>query len=571
MPWAMFNRPSIQLGVLKGFLSGRGAEVVCLHPYLEAAAGMGPETYRRIALDGWSGEALYAPLVMPERRDAAERLFKRQMGGDTGGEFSGLHRLLAARLEKFAAAVDWSGFDLIGFSVCFFQLTASLAAARMIRQRCTDVRIVFGGSQFSPEGAAALARAFPEVDHVVCGEGEAGLLRLCQTLVKGGSPPAVLADHGQLAPEELADPDYDDYFVQMSRFFPGAPFVPEVPLEFSRGCWWNRCRFCNLNLQWQGYRRLRAGRVFSLVERESARGVLDFFFTDNVLPRDEAGRFFDLAAESGRDFSFFAELRAEQRRELARFCRGGLREIQVGIEAFSGPLLEKMGKGASVLANLAVMKQALACGVRLSGNLICGFPGSTAEDVEETLAVIDLALPYDPLDPAWFFLGDGSPVAQSPAEYGITAVLPHRNNAVLFGRGLASSLRLPVLGYRGDANKQKKLWRPVRKRLKEWRRFHERRKSASTPALACRDGGSFLLIRQELEGGGVLVHRLKGMSREIYLAGADVCGVDEALARFPSLPADRLAAFLQEMEDKRLVCFRDGKFLSLAPRMTGQI
>jgi hypothetical protein len=310
---------------------------------------------------------------------------------------------------------------------------------------------------------------------------------------------------------------------------------------------------------------MRAGRVFAFVEAEAARrGALDFYFTDNVLPRDEAGRFFDLAADAGRDYSFFAELRAGQRGELARYARGGLTRVQVGIEAFSDSLLARMGKGASVLANLAMMKQARACGVRLSGNLICGFPGSTPEEAAETLAVIDLALPYDPLDPAWFFLGRGSPVADDPGEYGITAILPHPNYAAVFGRDLARKLRLPVLGYRGDAGRQRRIWRPVRGRLREWRRLHERGRDA--PALTMRDGGSFLLIRQVTGHGEVLVHRLKGASRRIYLAGDDVCGLDELFARVPAVAADRVLAFLREMEEKRLVCLRGDAFLSLAVR-----
>ncbi len=558
MPWALFNRPSIQLGALKAFIVREGgAGVVCLHPYLEIAAALGVEAYRTISLDGWSGEALYAPLVLPERTDAARRFYGGRL--PSGPDFDRTRAVVAARLEHFVNAVAWERFSLVGFSVCFFQLLPTLAAARMIRERAPGTRIVLGGSLFSPATAAALRRNFPVIDQVICGEGEAALLSLCRGEDRG--VPGV----GQLPIASLPRPDFDDYFRQLSTCFSGAAFVPEIPLEFSRGCWWNRCRFCNLNLQWQGYRRFTAVEVFRRVMAESARGCLDFTFTDNVLPKDEAGRFFDLTAESGRDFSFFAEIRAGQRGELGRYRRGGLREIQVGIEAFSDSLLKKMAKGTSVLANLAVMKKAKQCGVRLSGNLICEFPGSTAAEVKETLAVIELARPYDPLDPAGFFLGDGSPLAADPAACGITAVIPHPAYVALLGRGLARDLALPVRGYRGDIGRQKKMWKPVRAAIAAWRKTCQRRGRRGC-ALSLRDGGGFIIVRRELDNGEVMIHRLRGLSREIYLAGDELCGIEKLLASRPELTAERLRPFLKEMEEKKLLCSRGGEFLSLAVR-----
>ena len=62
---------------------------------------------------------------------------------------------------------------------------------------------------------------------------------------------------------DLSPPDYDDYFELLQSFSPEKTFFPTLPMEMSRGCWWHRplkdgkstgCAFCNLNLQWEGYR-----------------------------------------------------------------------------------------------------------------------------------------------------------------------------------------------------------------------------------------------------------------------------------------------------------------------------
>ncbi len=44
--------------------------------------------------------------------------------------------------------------------------------------------------------------------------------------------------------------------------------------------------------------------------------------------------------------------------------------------------------------NLAAMKDALENDLRLAGNLILEFPGSTATEVEETLAALAAACPF---------------------------------------------------------------------------------------------------------------------------------------------------------------------------------
>src|SRR3989338_4154073 len=72
MPWALFNRPSVQLGALKGYLAQGepDVQVSCLHPYLGLAKSLGLDLYREISPDVWLCEGLYAGLLFPEQRGA---------------------------------------------------------------------------------------------------------------------------------------------------------------------------------------------------------------------------------------------------------------------------------------------------------------------------------------------------------------------------------------------------------------------------------------------------------------------------------------------------------------------
>ena len=402
---------------------------------------------------------------------------------------------------------------LIGFSVCFNQLLPSLYLAGLIGKRGDGPAIVFGGSSCAGRIGLSLLRNFPQIDYVIDGEGERPLLGLCAFLggqsaslpeqVSGRTPiPAVSCP--QIEDLNLLPiPDFTPYFARMTALFPALPFIPVLPLEFSRGCWWNRCAFCNLNLQWQGYRYKTAERLHAEVETLARRHqCLDFTFTDNALPQGQADLFFARRGESAEDCRFFAEIRGTTRPEqLEIYSRGGLQTIQVGIESLSTSLLRKMVKGVTAIENIAMMKFSLACGIRLEGNLILEFPGSTLEEVGETLENLDFVLPFRPLATAVFFLGHGSPVHRNPGDYGISDVRPHKKNRALFPPELLGDLEMLAMDYRGGQADQRRLWRPVIGKIAQWRRFHEGRGESSQPALGYRDGGDFLIIRQELADG----------------------------------------------------------------------
>ena len=68
MPWSIFNRPSIQLGALKSYVERETTyKVDTYHPYLHLAKAITTKLYGRIGLSGWAGEALFAPLLFPEK------------------------------------------------------------------------------------------------------------------------------------------------------------------------------------------------------------------------------------------------------------------------------------------------------------------------------------------------------------------------------------------------------------------------------------------------------------------------------------------------------------------------
>jgi uncharacterized short protein YbdD (DUF466 family) len=568
MPWPLFNRPSIQLGTLKAYLETRAdwLAVDTEHPFLEVASILGAELYHWISQNAWVSESLYGPLVFPEQRNSSETLatnYAHKAGPpiNTLFNFNQIHETVESQLENWVSDCDWSQYTIAGFSVCFNQLLASLAAASSIKKKF-------------PEGEKSLLE--------LCGYITGRSDRLPQNIFSAKSSlhhsnlndPAVGSQLPSLEP--LPVPDYDDYFSDQKKWFPDKPFIPVLPVEFSRGCWWNKCTFCNLNLQWCGYRYKKASQMIDEVTALSARyGCLDFTFTDNMIPPQESLHFFTQTSELHTDFSFFAEIRSIGEKKsiddiFSLYRRGGLSTIQVGIESLSNSLLRRMQKGVSVIENIATMRAAQEHSLALEGNLIIQFPGSTQSEVDETLENLDYIFSFSPLSIAAFFLGHDSPVCISPKKYGIKAIINHANNTKIFPRETLQKLKLIVQDYRGDRTYQKKIWKPVFSKIKRWQKYHEKRKIGGLhkPLLYYRDGTDFLLMRQELIDGTVLNHRLRGTSRQIYLFCTQIRTEKELSEKFPAISQQKILTFLADLKKKRLVFSDKNRHLSLAVHST---
>jgi len=596
-PWPLFNRPSIQLGTLKAYLNAvlPGTLVDALHAYLPLAAALGYARYRPISERTWLSEAPYAALLYPEQREEIERLWQRIARGTPVAGKEGLGavcRRLEEATARYLEEVAWHRYGLIGFSLCLGQLTGSLYFMHAIRDRAPSAVLVAGGSSCAEAMGRSLLRTFPVIDFVVSGEGERPLAHLARTLPHTGKEnvpphPGLLGRHDGGTNEDAAQvadldalpvPDHDDYFASLERLPPSDRFVPELPVEISRGCWWRRdetgdtrrgCRFCNLNLQWRGYRAKSPERAVREIDGLTRRHrVLSVPFTDNLLPARGARSLFTALARLPQDLRLFGEIRASTPAgDLRAMAAAGMEEVQVGAEALSTELLRKIGKGTTALQNLEIMKQCEAPDTpAMAGNLILHVPGSDEADVAETLRLLEFAACYRPLRAVPFWLGLESPFWQSPREHGIRRRFNHPNYGRLFPAPVLETLVLMIQAHHGDVRRQQRIWRPVKERIRAWRRAYEalHRTPRSEPILSFRDGGDFLILRQRRLGESSMTHRLEGPSREIYL----LCGVNRSLprilARFPRLGEDRVRAFLRMMMEKRLMYGEGNRYLSLA-------
>ena len=599
-PWPLYNRPSIQLGTLKAYLRSiyPAVQVEAHHIYLKLAQSIGYRQYHEISKRTWLAETVYAALLYPDRIQQIEKLFNREAGRESILRAAGIARIAAKVKEvsdNFVDSRNWGDYLLAGFSVSLCQLTSAVYFIRRIKEKFPKLIIVIGGSTFSGSTTGNFFNQFPEVDAVINGEGELPFSRLIGHLMEFPSLSGIPLIKGLSRPEAakerrtpvgfqqlttlktLPPPDYDDYFDLLRSLDTQNVFFPVLSVETSRGCWWRHsstsgqaagCAFCNLNLQWEGYRTKSPSQAVAEIDHLTDKHqTLSVTMVDNVLPRNTVTEIFTKLDRLNKDLRLFSEIRATTSwTELQAMAKAGMQEVQIGIEALSTPLLKKLRKGTRAIQNLEIMKNCEALGIENISNLILYFPGSDKQDVAQTLECIEFALPYRPLKTAAFWLGQGSPVWCHPGAYGIRAVFNHPNWAVLFPQKIFKNFEFIIQAYRGDLGYQRKIWQPVKKKVATWHQIYAELHAgpSRSPSLSLSDGGDFLIIRQRRVNKEDMNHRLTGTSRLIYLFCSRHRSIKKIRNRFPAFSEENIVAFLRMMVAKKLMFEENDRYLSLA-------
>jgi ribosomal peptide maturation radical SAM protein 1 len=416
MPFASIETPSIQVGLMTAVAKAAGFAAIGYHLNLDLAASIGPDQYEHLCSHRgrMTSEWLFSVAAfgdsVPDGK-AYLRAFPDELAwAEQNLQLSqeAILRMRSKELPRFVedclAAVNWGGYRVVGFSSTFQQNVASLALAHRIKMRYPHVIIVFGGANMEDVMGPEYLRAFPFIDYVVVGEGDASFAALLRAIGAGKDPDlrgvarrvsGQVVFAGQSSPildlDALPIPDYQDFFDRARTL--GLGLVARLPFEASRGCWWgakHHCTFCGLNGLGMGYRAKSANRLLAELNELAARHeIYTFDATDNILFPRHISDVFATLAETRQDFEFFFEVKANLTRAQLKTLRdGGIRRIQPGIESMSSRILKLMKKGATMLQNARLLKWSRYYGLDVNWNLLCGFPGETIEDYGRQLEVL---------------------------------------------------------------------------------------------------------------------------------------------------------------------------------------
>jgi ribosomal peptide maturation radical SAM protein 1 len=589
------TRPAMGVSLLKGHLERMGIPSRVLYLNLRYARRHGKAFFHSVAdlspPDALIGEWIFSPCLfagLAERRtDFLEMVAARYrpwLSQDQDEFFADAQRARAdapAFLEECLAAVDWEAYDLVGFTTSFQQNVASLALARLVKQRFPRVRIAFGGANCEGPMGLQIHRSFPFVDFVFSGEADLALPQLLERLQRGedvhGIRGVVSRRDGEsffadLQPERVRDldalpyPDYDDYFGEEGARGEGSRYVL---METSRGCWWGEkqhCTFCGLNGGSMAFRAKTPARALEEIVGLTARyrtrqvemvdNIMDMRYLQDLLPEIE---------RRGLGLDIFYETKANLRREqVARLRAAGVRTIQPGIESFSTHVLRLMRKGTTGLANVQLLKWCHEYGVKCNWNLIYGFPGEDAKDYEE---MVDLMASLHHLEPP-----DGcgpirvdrfSPFFTTPDAFGLCDIRPDRSYSYVYDLPAEALANLAYYFEHDYADgRDLSAYGALHEAVAAWEA------DAEGSRLVYYDDGSALTVERTQRGAAASTFVLAGVERALYLlcdhyrAWKDIVKEGDALG----WTAAEVERFFQDLRARRLVAAADGRYLALALR-----
>jgi anaerobic magnesium-protoporphyrin IX monomethyl ester cyclase len=294
--------------------------------------------------------------------------------------------------------------DLIGITITNRQqIIPGLTLARELRRQGHFV--VLGGTVYTKfvkqlQREPAFLEAF--ADGVVAYEGETAILELVNQLAGGRDfskvPNYLYCEGGAVRftfshAEDVArlpTPDFSG--LPLDRYL-----APELvlPILFGKGCYFNRCKFCDIpyinHIAGKAYRlrpiELIAEDILDLNRRFACR---HFEFTDEALaPQLLAHLADELAPHSDKHLQFVGYARLEQgftKQVCHKLAAMGLKKIFFGLESGAQETLDHMDKGIRVAEVPGILGNCREAGIAFHLFSIVGFPEESEVSARKTLS-----------------------------------------------------------------------------------------------------------------------------------------------------------------------------------------
>ncbi|HXD30598.1 MAG TPA: RiPP maturation radical SAM C-methyltransferase [Pyrinomonadaceae bacterium] len=606
MPWALLNRPSIQLGVLQSVLQEQGIDTEVRSFFLhfmehvaEKTAGLGDGKrvvagdYGEIAAQYFIGDWIFAVPPFHDARKLDDEYFAYVRSQDVPEDLISkairMRGLVPAFLDSCVEDLLGSHPAVVGFTTTFGQNIPSLVLSKLLKQRDPSLKIVFGGANCDGPMGEALHRNFPWIDVVVRGEGESVIAGLMADLFSGRTikpRPGLCVGRGKRrviieqssenvrSIGEVPYPNYDEYFDRIRSLSFGAEISRDIsiPFEGSRGCWWGakqHCTFCGLNGSSMAFRSKSADRaVDELLFLAKKYQQLSFQAVDNIMDMRYFNEFLPKLRDSGLDLRLFYEVKSNLKRWQVRLLRdAGVAYIQPGIESLSTPILRLMKKGVTALQNIRLLKWCVEFGIHVYWNVIYGFPGEPPEEYDRMADVMKSLGHLQP--PSLIRLGIErfSPYHQRPQNYNLEIVgpRPYYRFAYPCDESALSDLAYSFDYRYRDGQQPEAYIKAIKQSIEHWQSNYDE----GSLALQYSRGPGFLIINDRRPALESADYHLAEEEARIYLAcdsGATPKAIWESLKEEGGVTAtiEDVEDYLEELREARLVYEEDGVYLSLA-------
>lgn len=275
--------------------------------------------------------------------------------------------------------------DFVGFSCTSPQMKHALLLAGKIKTRNPNLKTVFGGHH--PSSLPLKTASLPNVDIVVVGEGETGMLAILNGIKKKVLYSRVIENL-----DTVPFPDRklirQDRTIEITEKNDGERIASVLS---SRGCLF-RCIFCTGDHDvFPGVPRRRSvWHVLDEIEGLVKNWRIDFLKFADVELNTSMGWVQDFCREKIRrriNVPFGCNIHAAvmNKPTLELMRKANCREIWVGVESGSPRILKEMKKRITVEMVENIFRWAKQYGIRCRAYFLVGFPSETRQDFDMTL------------------------------------------------------------------------------------------------------------------------------------------------------------------------------------------
>ncbi len=597
MPFAGINIPSIQLALLEGYLEERNIEVKTSNLFLKCAEVYGTNFYNYLIYppnDSYTAQLVFSKYIFPDHWLKKEKEIKnfynrrKQKNIKSHKDFTFENFLQKTDIfyQWALENVKWKDYDLIGFSLNYGQFLPSLSFAKEIKKKDPEKKIILGGSRTVGNLGVNILKTFDFIDFIISGDGEESLFSLLSDSQNFKSIPGLIYRKekdviwnktiNNININDLPIPSYDTFYKELriskadvQQFF---RYFGYLPIEISRGCWWNKCSFCNMNLQHEKYREKNVDKILKEIKYLSDKyKMLNFQIIGNTLPAKNCREFFKNIIKLGKDFNFVAEVRADQlfSDDYPLLKLAGFTTIQTGIESFSSNYLKKMNKGTRVIDNIAALKYSKENGIINKYNLIVDYPNEELIDFEETKKTINIFKQYlEPPQLCYLRILYGSPIQCKPNEYNISNLEYAKIDMFMFPQEVLDNRISFVYSYTNINKKDDKKWEQL---IDNWKISREMIKIEGVTSENITnqliyyyvDGGDFIKIFDKRNLKNIRIYKLNEIERKIFLACVDIKSYNELKEDISDVTEEELNKTLEIFKESDIVYEENNFYLSL--------
>ena len=261
----------------------------------------------------------------------------------------------------------------------------------------SEAPVVLGGAGYSIFPEKALA--YLDADMGIQGDGEHSFALLIDRLMQkrslSGLPGLYLPGRG-LQGERIYINDLDRFPLPDIHLLPTSGYEREdlwIPVQTRRGCPL-RCSYCSTGtIEGCRIRKRSPDSIVPWLIKWVESGFRRFHFVDNTfnLPPSYAKGICSRIIEAGMDINWRCILYPGNVSEslIQNMMKAGCREVALGFESGSEPILKGMNKGFTPKEIHQAGKMLADHGIHRTGFLLLGGPGENKKTVEESLSFVD--------------------------------------------------------------------------------------------------------------------------------------------------------------------------------------